>query len=55
MLIGISIITYIVIIVINIRKKVIIFSKDIGTTHIYGRQSNFFWIFNRINVAIFIG
>lgn len=43
-LVGISIITYIMIVIVGIGKKVIPFSKYEGTTHIYGWQVNFLGI-----------
>lgn len=54
MLIAIPVITHIMIVIIDIGQEKIIFGKNIRTTHIYVRQTNFFWFFNRINIFILI-
>lgn len=42
------------VVIVDVSEKVIILGENIRTAHVDCRQTNSFWIFNRINVAIFI-
>lgn len=55
MLVGIPVITHIMVEVVHIGKKQIVFGKDKGATHVDGRKTNGFWVFDRKYFFVFVG
>src|SRR5690606_18773663 len=54
MLIGVFVIVHIVIIIVLVCQKIIVFSKNIRTSHVNSRKLNFVCVFRRIHIFIFI-